>query len=1249
MEPRQGERRRYPRYPVALNVEVRDGERAAIAGRIRDICLGGVLLSSLDQAWIGQLQPGRELALTIALPVASVVEQLPVTARVVRVIDQAVGLRFEGMTVEALETLQRFIAERSRPAAGEVSGRTSVPLRQRATAILQRITEQRGREILDAWLRAIEEALWDSADQAVNDVQRSQRNGHAVKFSRLVRQGALNQLGHALQRHRAARQGAFQTAAPSLDSLDLVDPDYFETWLESSSLVTHLEEDLEAQLRTLRSQLNRAFGSDEVMDFLPLRLSGAFEAWCEDHGVESDAVRLGLHVGRKTLPRPLGAYYRDLSRALLEAGIDPGDMLSRDWNRTTASRHPPRPQREETAVAAAPPRSQATGPASPPPAPATQVAHMGMAQADSAAAAAVPAALSATEAAELLMALPHDALGVGTQGGTGRPLKEQLLELLSASRPELSGQPLAPVVQDRIDATDRMLKHLAANTSSSSRIRQWVNELGLRVLTAAVADPNFFRQPGHPLMQLLGQLDHIAMVLPDAGMADNEQASAQIDELVERALQVDVRDSDAYGPILDELGVVEQQYGEQFRQDAERAIERLDGQQRRADAHRYVQRELADRFGAERMHRVVAQFIDSAWSTVLELRYLREGQGGQQLQRAWEVLEQLHTLCSRDPAGDAAVAWGVDSLEAEIVQGLSYVGFDPYHAKSMMGKIHETLRKQQTGLSSGEDFLIYTPSKGTTPAESSLEGLDADVLAGLVRQLDALHLGARMRLREAGKESLWRLIWHSPDQDEFAFLDEHNGHVRTFTRDALALGLHDGTLRLQSWLDGGIADRALDATLREMQEHIHYHESRDALTGLHSQQQFNGHLVEMLRNAMPGNPPALAMLEIDHFDVVSSHGGYMAAEQLLQLVSGLLQKRLGDNAFVAFLGGKRFGMILRSDDTEAAQAAFESVRDDLYNLPFRWQGHAFPITGSLGLVFVPPGERNPDVLLSSLELACATAKEAGGNRLVVFSEQDDAITRSKERLRWVSMAEDVIKSERIRLRVQMVAPVDPNAGLSGHHELLVRVYDEQGTELDLEQFIATAETFHLMGEVDRLVIRKALAWGRDNPTLLAQLGGIAINLSGVSLSDPQLLPYIRGQLAACGILPHYISFEVTETAAIASLEQALGIIEGIKEMGCRVALDDFGSGMSSYSYLKTLPVDYVKIDGSFIKDLPNNPNDQAIVKAINEIAHFMGIQTIAEYVLSAEIIGKLNEIGIDFMQGYAVRAPQFLEDLRLSG
>jgi diguanylate cyclase (GGDEF)-like protein len=1212
------ERRRYPRYEVNLLAEVRDSAGAVRRGRVRDLCLGGALLAGFDEGWMGELRPGAPLELRFDLSASFGIATVPVRATVARVIECGLGVQFEASEGPALDSLRRFIDRvltRSRAASVGAKGHEGVPKadRARAAAILKRVSTQRGETLLNAWIEAAADALWRAIDRATDGGDKQ----HLIDDSTRLGQ-ARAASGAASLRARLQDDGdevalRHSETTESSSELALVDTEGFETWLEASALVSRLEDELAEPLAIVQAQLDHALGSAVRMQLVPKRLAESFDGWTEAQGLSPVGRRVALRSGRKVLPRLLAAYYRDLSRALEEAGfprvkrhavrvpVNPGG--------TVGPGQGPEPQAKETGAAPA--------------------ARVGKGR------------LTSARVAELLAALPAEAL----KSGAGEPqgsLREQALRLLAELDPGLGDQPLSPAVEERMEVADRVVGRIADHQAVTPRSAQWASQLGLHILTAAVADPEFFRPPGHPLLQLLERLDHLALFLPADPDIKNDEVVQEVDGLVQRARERDARDREGFRPLIDSVIALERRRGERYRRDATRAICQLEGRDRRRAAHNSVQVGLERRFAGRPLHRVVAEVIDAAWGTLLQLRYLREGEGGAQLARAWQVLEALADLCGGD--SDAA-GTDIETLVPELAAGLAYVGFDPFLAEDLVQRVQEAARLARAGLLGDDDCPIYQPPpEPKSPAEVALGELDPEVIADLGGQVDALGPGGVLHLRDAGGERLLRLIWASPDQVEYAFLGGHDGELRSFSREALLMGLNSGDMAVRTPTGVALGERALDATLREMQQRLRYHETRDGLTGLYNPHHLSGRLAELLTGPA-AERHVLGFLDIDHFHAISTTCGYGAGEQLLKAVARLMTQRLGASATLAFLGGHRFGLLLPSVEPAAGLAMCEQLCCDVYGLRFEWQGKAYPVTGSIGAVIARPGEGDPDGLLSAVGVAVTTAQENGGNRLQVFSEDDEGIRQSRERLRWLAIAEEVIKAERIRLRVQMIAPVDPESGRGTHHEVLMRALDAQGEELDLGRFIATAEAFNLMGQVDRIVLSKAIAWAGENPALLSRLGGIAINLSGVSLSDASLPGFIRARLEASGVAPSRVSFEVTETAAIANLKRAAGVIRAIRDIGCRVALDDFGAGMSSYSYLKSLPVDFVKIDGCFVRDLLNNAHDLAIVKSMNEIAHFMGIQTIAEYAEHPGVIERLAEIGVDFVQGFAVRKPLFLDEV----
>ena len=432
---------------------------------------------------------------------------------------------------------------------------------------------------------------------------------------------------------------------------------------------------------------------------------------------------------------------------------------------------------------------------------------------------------------------------------------------------------------------------------------------------------------------------------------------------------------------------------------------------------------------------------------------------------------------------------------------------------------------------------------------------------------------------------------------------------------------------------------------RQLAQQLSWQARHDPLTGLANRREFEHRVLEALDDAKHENlQHIVCYLDLDQFKVVNDTCGYVAGDELLRQLASLLKQRVRSTDILVRLGGDEFGILLyRCPLPQAVQLA-DSLRQLIKDFRFVWEDKTFTIGASIGLV-----EINPDVdltnVLGAADAACYAAKNKGRNRVHIYQADDRELAQHLGERQWVAKINQALETDRFCLYCQTIAPVTNHARSAAveHYEILLRLKDESGKLVPPMAFIPAAERYGLMPAIDRWVIRTFFA----NYNCQLNLSGLpqcdytyTINLSGASINDDRFLNYVKEQFALHPIAPQKICFEVTETVAIANLNKAVHFIRELKRLGCQFALDDFGSGMSSFAYLKNLPVDYLKIDGNFVKNIADDHIDQAMVDCINRVGHAIGVQTIAEFVENHKILIKLRELGVDYAQGYGIAKPR---------
>ena len=454
--------------------------------------------------------------------------------------------------------------------------------------------------------------------------------------------------------------------------------------------------------------------------------------------------------------------------------------------------------------------------------------------------------------------------------------------------------------------------------------------------------------------------------------------------------------------------------------------------------------------------------------------------------------------------------------------------------------------------------------------------------------------------------------------------------------------MKDDTTRLIPAIDREIRECNIRKDKRRVEEEIKHLAFHDGLTGLVNRVEFEKRLQRAIASAEKNQiEHALLYMDLDHFKIVNDTCGHVAGDLLLKQLSDILTTKIRTRDTLARVGGDEFCVLLENCNLERATELAHQIKEAVKSFQFFWENKVFKVGISIGAVVINENSESTNTLLSSADLACYTAKDKGRDNVQIYQEDDEDMLRRKGETDWASQIDTALAANEYELHYQLIQPIQGDKSIHPHHELLLRL-NRNGELVLPSAFIPAAERYYRMVSIDRWVINTALAklqcihtsQSANEPPYC-----ISINLSGQSLADSSLFEYVSELFNKFETSPETVCFEITETAAISNFKNALEFMKKMRDLGCTLSLDDFGSGLSSFSYLKNMPVDFLKIDGIFVKNIVHDPMDLSIVEAINQIGHKAGMKTIAEFVENQEIKDRLFEIGVDYAQGFGIHRP----------
>ncbi|MCD2449993.1 DUF1631 family protein [Methylicorpusculum oleiharenae] len=791
-----------------------------------------------------------------------------------------------------------------------------------------------------------------------------------------------------------------------------------------------------------------------------------------------------------------------------------------------------------------------------------------------------------------------------------------------------------------IEVYEKFFDTLFNDVSISSEIKAYMERMQLSLLEQTLQGNHFLSADSHPIRNILNQLASLESAVKENRVIKRTPVKNTLDKLVLRILQEASTNSSIFAEVEQELQEVTKQVKKSSDLTIKRIIEPYEGQQLLEMARRHVQHEVDKRIAGKLIPNCVLMLLNSGWQHLLVLLELDTEKSTEEKSANYRVVDDLIRWLSFRDAGLEAEYYAISQTITFIDEKLG--SFAPNAFNHF--KVIEDLRRCLIGaesLAERKRLEIVYVDRILQP-ESPNKSRPMDLWALQVEQLEAGEWITLFR-----KPDLFvplKLVWKGQFPEILVFVDRDGLNKTELTKMELTELLRNGGASTMENPDEPLMDRTTQVMLQKMHEKLIYNATHDAVTGLLTRDEFIKQLkYELARQG--DNQHLLCHLEIQDFQMLTIVCGLEAGNQLLMSITHMLTRHLTNNEMLARLGDKTFGILLKNCTKLEGLDRARSLVNLITAIHFDWENKSYPININMGLApFIVNGFDAQQFLQHAVS-ACIVSERSGNNQIKLFCEEDEDLKNQYKLQEFAGQIDKVLSENRLFLRCQKIVAVETEKNSHLHYEILLGIKDETGKTILPDHFIPAVERLKRMQDLDQWVITHVFKWIEENRVFFDQIDGFAINLSGQSLNSQAFLEFLTRLLDSSKFPAEKLTFEITETVAADSFVYVKNFIHKIKAYGCRFSLDDFGSGYSSYAYLKNLNVDYLKIDGAFVKDMAENKAEVAIVKSMNEIAHSLDMKTIAVNVDSNEICDILRDIGVDFAKGYFIEKPKLLSEL----
>ncbi len=1239
MDPK--ERRASPRQPIKLAAQIVLELEQPWPCQIADFCAEGLFIRysgetarKVDKS----LARGGSDELIVRFRSVDGKKRHELTVRVARHIEGAMGVLFTRANPDALDAmLQQCGASRSqeRSALKPPSEKVQFVLRQCAKTLVQHIEP-----LMESCFISMTDALKKAAQSASNDQQANDYMDTAGQIG--VRQRAVwHQMLQALESPLKPEHKGVLGA-----ELSLVDKSEFEDWLTIKVMVTKADtlyrgDLLQLKMRLDKLSVNNATGHQNPLG--PSLICEAFRRGLQHLKATRNAVKVCLRVFETFVLQELEPLYNDLNQVLIRQGILPDLDLSKYLSERAPRPEPAMPppiQPPEGAI-----RSRHTEDLGQPSASSkdfrsySQTAQSAFATVRNLVSTLTANRLSRGDvdpvsfppqarplsAGELQRELQQLQVESPQTVSNPAPLKDRIIDRVKAS----GNNALDEEQQGTLDIVDRFFSSVVASPKLSKASKQQMRQLEVPVLKVVLRDGAFFDDQSSPVRGVMNRLAQLG--IKDGRV--NPVIQRRIDELIQRITTEFEQDTRVFESAVGELDTLIDRQNLVYRRNVERVTAAAEGAQKVSESKAAVNAALDQRLAGRKVPRALVSLLGGGWRDLLSLTWIRQEPDSQLWQDYLSVVDSLITF-GEDP--DASI--NLPELLRVIQDGLASISSNHMPSSQIRDELKQFLvRKPDTVV---EMVEVAPAAKSLDEKELVARERENKSLQRWVARAQKLRTDDWLKDQEKPEEPQYiRLVWVARGFSRFVFVNHQGMRVVELELNALARQMQKGMIVPDSLYERPLVDESIDRMVRKVYDQLSWASTHDELTGLLARREFERMLEQQL--ARHEDERVLVRLDLRQLRLLNDTAGYSAGDDAIKSVGGILQDRIGEGMPLARLTGSEFTFLVPAEEAEVLTAgAIEAIEA----MELTYAGKRHQLSGSAGLAPMLPALATAERWLRAADEACKLAKKKGNRHTVTYSLDATAQAQQEQITAKVANLSN-LDEERMLLRCQKIIPLHSETQLPTQYEVLISMYDEAGNLIAAADFVRTAERYNRMQAVDRWVVGHMLDWLRDSAPNFADLGGMCINLSGYSLNDESLLEFIYDKLSQKDAPIERLWFEITEAAAINNVQGVAEFIEEMRELGCRFCLGNFGSGPTSYQYMRSLPVDLIKLDGAFTQQVATSETDHAMVRSMVDMAHYIKREVIASQVETREALEALRLLGVDYAQGYIIEKPRLLSSL----